>query len=150
MCLGRAVRRGTTIVEMSIVAPVALLLLIGLMVGGLGTFRSQQVSTIAKQASRWASIHGTDYANQTGTAPATADDVYNQAIKPNALGLDLSKLSYSVVWNTDNSMSHTVIVNGKSVEVSNTVAVTVNYAWLPEAFLGGITLTSSSKSVMSF
>jgi Flp pilus assembly protein TadG len=150
MRLAPAVRRGTTIVEMSVVAPVALLLLIGLIVGGLGTFRAQQVSMLAKQAARWASLHGTDYANQTGTASATAEDVYNQAIKPNVIGLDLSKLSYSVVWSTDNSMSHSATINGKSVEVSNTVTVTVNYSWLPEAFLGGITLTSSSTSVMSF
>jgi Flp pilus assembly protein TadG len=150
MRLARGVRRGTTIVEMSIVAPVTFLLLIGLMVGGLGTFRAQQVAMLATQASRWAALHGTDYANQTGTTPATAEDIYNQAIKPNAVGLDLSQLSYSVVWNTDNSMSHSVSINGKSVEVSNTVTVTVTYNWLPEAYLGGITLTSSSKSVMSF
>jgi Flp pilus assembly protein TadG len=145
-----ATRRGATLVEFAIVAPVTLLLIIGLLVGGLGIFHSQQVAMLAREASRWASVHGADYAAQTGNASASAGDVYNQAIKPYAVGLDLTKLTYTVTWDTDNKMTHTATIGGKSVQVSNTVTVTVNYNWLPEAYLNGINLSSTSKSVMSF
>jgi Flp pilus assembly protein TadG len=150
MRIARAVRRGATIVEFAIVVPITLLLLIGIMVGGLAVFRFQQVAMLAREGLRWASVHGADYASATGNAAATADNVFNNAIKPQAAGLDLTKLTYAVTWDTNNTTSHTSTVAGKSVKVSNTVSVTVNYNWIPEAYFGGATLSSTSKSVMSF
>ncbi len=55
-------------------------------------------------------------------------------------------LTYSVTWNSSNSQFHTVSGN----KVANTVTVTVTYHWIPEAFLGGITLSSTSVCVMSY
>ena len=146
----RAARRGATLIEFAIVAPLTLLLVIGLLVGGLGVFHSQQMAMLAREASRWASVHGTDYAAAKGQEAATAADVYNKSIKPKAVGLDLSHLTYAVTWDTNNSPTHTAMVNDKSVQTSNTVTVTVNYNWIPEAYLGGINLSSSSTSVMSY
>ena len=146
----RTVRRGATIVEFAIVAPLTFLLLIGLLVAGLGVFHFQQVAMMAREASRWASVHGTDYAAVTGKAAASSTDVYNQAIKPYAVGLDLNHLTYTVTWDTSNRPWHEATVNGESVQISNTVTVTVNYNWIPQAYLGAINLTSTSKSVMSF
>ena len=79
-----------------------------------------------------------------------ATDVYNNSIKPYAAGLNLSDLTYSVAWTNSNSPSYSAVVSGNTVSVANTVAVSVNYQWLPEAFLGAKTLSSSSVSVMSF
>ena len=76
--------------------------------------------------------------------------IYANAMLPYAAGLDTSKITYSVTWDADNSPSYTATVNGKSVQISNVVIVTVNYQWIPEAYLGGITLSSTSTSVMSF
>jgi Flp pilus assembly protein TadG len=143
-------RPAATTVEFAVVASVTFLLLLGLLIGGMGIFRYQQVSRLARDASRWASVHGTQYATDTKNTAATATDVYNQAIKPNAAGLDLNKLTYSVTWSTSNSPYHTATVNNQSVQVANTVTVTINYTWVPEAYLGGITLSSTSVSVMSY
>jgi Flp pilus assembly protein TadG len=144
-------RRGTSTVELALVAPAVFLLLTGLVVGGLGVFRYQQVASLAREASRWASVHGTQYAKDTGKTAASATDVYQQVIAPRSVGLDLTKLSYNVSWNTNNSPHHTVIANGSVVAVTNTVTVTVSYLWIPEAIpAAAITMSSSSTSAMSY
>ena len=86
----------------------------------------------------------------TKNSAATAKDVYDQVIAPNAVSLDKSKLTYSVTWDTNNSPTHDKTVSGKTVKVTNTVKVTVTYQWLPELFLGGVTLSSTSTCVMSY
>lgn len=143
-------RRAASMVEFAVVAQVTFLLLIGLLVGGLGMFRYQQVAYLAREASRWASVHGTQYATDTKNTAATAATVYSTVIAPDATGLDLTQLTYSVTWTTSNAQTHTATVGGVQVTVANTVTVTVNYHWIPEAYLGGMTLTSSSTCVMSY
>jgi Flp pilus assembly protein TadG len=142
-------RRAAALVEFAVVGSVACLLLFGLLVGGLGIFRYLQVASLARESSRWACVRGTQYQADTGNAAATATDVYNNVIKPEAVALDLSKLTYSVTWNTNNSPYHTTIVNNQLVGVSNTVTVTINYQWVPELFFGGVTVKSTSVSVMA-
>jgi Flp pilus assembly protein TadG len=137
-------RGGATTVEFAIVAPITFFLLLGLLIGGMGIFRYQELAAVAREASRWAAVHGAQYQQDTGYPAATAQDVYNYVISPKAISLDLSKLSYSVTWNTDNRPYHTTVVNNQVVPVRNTVTVTLTYQWIPEAFLGGITLTSTS------
>jgi Flp pilus assembly protein TadG len=135
--------------ELAIVGPITFLLVMGLLIGGMGIFRYNEVASVAREASRWASVHGTQYQTDTGKPAATAQDIYDNAIAPNAVSLDQSKLSYTVTWNTSNSPYHTKIVNNTVVAVGNTVTVTITYQWLPEAYLGGITLTSTSTVPMS-
>ena len=65
-----------------------------------------------------------------------------------AVGLDLSKLDCSTVWNTSNSPYRTSATAYQILELTNTVKVTVSYQWGPEAFWGGITMTSTSESPM--
>jgi Flp pilus assembly protein TadG len=143
-------RRAATMVEFAVVCSLTLLILLGLLIGGLGIFRYQQVARLARDASRWASLHGTQYAQDTKNPAATAQDVYNQVISPKATALNLSHLTYSVTWNTSNSPYHMATVNGQQIKMANTVTVTINYQWIPEAFLGGKTLSSTSVSVMSY
>jgi len=150
MRLPQQFRRAATMVEFAIVASTTFVILLALLVGGIGIFRYQQVARLARDASRWASVHGTQYAKDTNNTAATAQDVYDQVIAPNATTLDLSQLTYSVTWDTSNSPYHTATVNGQPVKVANTVTVAITYQWIPEALLGGFTLTSSSVSVMYY
>src|SRR4051794_14624582 len=117
-------RDGATAVEFALVSPIVMLFLIGLIVGGLGIFRYQEVAWLARKGARYASVHGSRYAQVTGKTAATATDVYNQAILPQAIALDPNQLNYSVTWNPDNRQN-------------STVTVTVRYHWIPEAFFGG-------------
>ena len=137
-------RSGATAVEVAVIGPVVFFILLALIIGGIGIFRYQELASIAREASRWASVHGYQYQQDTGNPAATAPDVYNNVIAPNAVILDLSQLSYSVTWNTDNRPYNTIIVNNQWVPVRNTVTVTLTYQWIPEMYLGGYTLTSTS------
>lgn len=141
-------RRGATIIEFAIVSPIAVLLILGPIIGGLGVFRYQQVAALAREASRYASVHGKQYQKETGNTAATAQDIYDQVIADQAVGLDLSQLTYSVTWDTNNNPYHTIISNGDVVAVTNKVTVTVTYQWVPETFWGGVTLTGTSQSPM--
>lgn len=131
-------RRGATVVESAVILPATCFLVFGLVVGATGVFRYQEVASLAREGSRWASVHGSAYAQVTGHSAATAADVYQQAILPRAVGLDPAKLSYSVTWAPDNSSG-------------STVTVTVSYQWFPEVFVAGpINLTSTSADTMSY
>jgi Flp pilus assembly protein TadG len=149
MRLRSKARHGATVVEFALVGPLTFLLLLGLLVGAMGIFRYFEIAHLARESTRWAAVHGTGYQSDTGNPAASSQDVYNNVIAAKAVGLNLSNLSYSVAWNTTNAPYHTTIVNGKLVTVTNIVSVTINYTWIPEAFLGGITLTSTSSSAMS-
>ena len=67
------------------------------------------------------------------------------------MALDLTQLTYSVTWSTSNYPYHVVTdANNNLTKVTNTVTVTVNYNWVPEAYFGGMTLTSTSVMPMSY
>ena len=105
---------------------------------------------LARDASRWAAVHGSDYANATKNPAATASDIYNQVIAPKAVGLDLSNLTYTVTWNNSNSTSHTSRVNNEDVVVANTVTVSITYKCARIIGYGNIVLASTSTAVMTF
>lgn len=144
-------RRAVTMVECALVYPATFLLVLGLVVGAAGIFRYQEMASLARRAARYASVHGGQYAKDTGNPAATPADVYNNVIAPNAAALDMSQLSYAVTWNTNNWPYHVTLgSNNNLIVTGNTVTVTLTYQWIPEAFLGGLTLTSTSVMPMSY
>jgi Flp pilus assembly protein TadG len=145
-------RLGTTTVEAAIVLPTVFLFIIGMCVIGLGIYRYQQVASLAREGARYASVHGTQYAFNTGNSAATATDIYNNAIQPMAIGLNTGSLSYSVTWNTSNSpTSYSSTSTPPGAPVNNSVSVTVTYSWTPELYVAGpINLTSTSVMPMSY
>jgi Flp pilus assembly protein TadG len=150
MNLRRQPRRAATTIELAMIAPAVFFVLLGLIVGGMGVFRYQQLAHLTREASRWAALHGTDYAKASGQPAATAADVYNTMILPNSGAMNASRLSYSVVWNTSNDPYRTATVDGKVVRINNIVTVSISYQWIPEVYLGGVTLSSSSSNPVTF
>ena len=75
---------------MALIGPLVFLLLIGLIVAVLGVFRMQQVSRLAHEAARWASVHGEEWERYTRSRPVTAEDVFRQAMLPLAQGLNVA------------------------------------------------------------
>jgi hypothetical protein len=173
-------RCGATLVECAIVYPVSFLFLIGLLVGGMGVYRYQEVSHLAREGARWASTHGAQYRMDQGTWPGSiggtylrtdptplpgimwyqvdststsgtwTGDIYNTAISPNFVSLDTSQVSVQIGWPQVTNTAGVVVQNSPDNYRGSKVFVTVNYQWIPEAFLvGPITLTSTSSMPMT-
>jgi Flp pilus assembly protein TadG len=143
-------RKGTTVVECAVVYSITFFLILALIVGGMGIFRYQEMAALSREAARYAGVHGTKYAKDAAVATPTPSDIYNNVILPRAVSLNQSNLSYSITYNTSNDPYHVKIVNGDVIPVYNTVSVTLTYQWVPEVYLGGITLSSTSCMPMSY
>jgi Flp pilus assembly protein TadG len=145
----RSPRRGATTVEFAVTAPIVLFLLLATMVGSLGAFRSHQVAALAREGSRWASVHGAQYEEETGNPAATPQDVLNTVILPLATTLNPEYLSCAVTW--DESNMPLEVTDDVQEPRGNTVTVTVTYQWFPELLLvGPYNLTSSSTMQMYY
>src|SRR5438309_1550134 len=95
-------RRGTCVVEASVIYPVTFLILLALVVGAMGIFRYQEVSHLAREGARYASTHGAQYRKDTGVARGTPtdwqSDIVTNAIDPNLVSLDPNMLAVTVSW----------------------------------------------------
>jgi hypothetical protein len=97
------------------------------------------MASLAREGARYASVRGAKYASSVAGATATTQsDVYTNAIQPRLIMLDESQLNCSVTW-----------PDGDNRQGSR-VQVTVSYNWVPEAYLGGITLSSTSTMIISY
>jgi Flp pilus assembly protein TadG len=156
---GRSQRGGST-VETAVALPIALMLTLGTCIVGLGIYRYQQVATLAREGARYASVHGNQFALDVNSGTLmTSANIYNNAIKPMASGMNLSNLSYQVQWGTmvggswawtswDSSTENpTSISNSSGQSLYNAVQVTVTYQWTPGMYISG-TLNLSSTSVI--
>jgi Flp pilus assembly protein TadG len=159
-------RRGVVLVESAVIYSVALLLVLGLIVGGVGMYRYQEVAHLAREGARFAATHGGNYQkdgwpDRTGVPAITSNESMLNYLLPRALLLDPSQLQVTVSWTAPasvtpaNSPSYvdpdpTLVPPGQKV-IQNNVRVTVSYQWMPEVFLvGPINLTSTSQMPMSY
>jgi Flp pilus assembly protein TadG len=140
-------RSGATAVEMAVIAPVFVFLLFALVIGGLGIFRYNQVAHLARQAARYAAVHGNDYHLENKQPAATQASILSNVVLPNANALNPSLLTCTVTWDKSN-LPQQFDSTGKATR--NIVTVTVSYQWIPEAMFGGGTMSSTSKMPMSY
>jgi Flp pilus assembly protein TadG len=144
-------RSGATVVECAIVYPVFFLLVLSLLVGAAGVFRYSQLASLTREAARYASVHGGQYAQEMKVTAPTPADIYNNVVLPMGESFDTSQLNYSITYNTSNSPYHTTLdANNNVIPIQNLVTVTLTYQWVPEAFLGGVTLSSTSVMPMTY
>jgi Flp pilus assembly protein TadG len=130
-------RSGVAAVEFAFIAPVVLFFILALVIGAFGVFRYQQVASLAREGARYASVRGSKFQSSTGQPAATPADVYNNVILPKSVALRPDRLTYSVTWGPDNKQG-------------STVEVRVTYQWIPEKYLGGITLSSTSRLPITY
>jgi Flp pilus assembly protein TadG len=153
-------------VEFAIVAPITFLLILGLIVGGLGVFRYQETSHLAREATRYASTHGGQYQldgmpAKTGVHAVLTNEDIRAYVATKSVALDPNyvtvKISYSapaaIVPNNIPTYLNTdpALVPPGQKEYQNYVTVTVTYQWMPEVFMAGpVYLTSTSTIAMSY
>ena len=126
--------------------PLLLFLFAGLAIGAAGVFRYQEVATLAREGARYGSTHGYQFRKDAGLSMGTAEtwhkDIYENAIKPRIVGLDLARLTVTMEWpDVINQPGRPDNWPGSKVEV------TVRYEWLPEAFLVGPYYLESTSSM---
>src|SRR5262249_53532830 len=121
-------RSGAVLVESALVYPIAFLLMLGLVVMGVGVFRYQEVSHLAREAARWASTHGAQYRKDMNSSPGSSGgsydrtdatplpgvmwyrvdansttgtwtgDIYTNVIGPNLISLDPNYVQCQIGW----------------------------------------------------
>jgi Flp pilus assembly protein TadG len=127
-------RRGTTVIECAAVYPLAIMLVFGTIVIGLGIFRFEQLQFLAREGARYASVRGPAYASATGNSEASTSTVASHisglAVALN--GLQCTSVSYS------------------STTLPCTVSVTLTYTWKPEALLASSTWTVTSTMPVTY
>ena len=147
-------RRGVAMVESAFAISLMLLMILGMVVVGVGVSRHQRVASLAREAARYASVHGASDSRATGQPIATASSVYANAILPRAGGLEAGSLSYSVTW--DNASQGPVYLANASTNSykTNYVNVTVSYQYqslaLPGLPASAYALTSTSRMPMAY
>jgi hypothetical protein len=127
-------RSGLAAVESAAVYPVAILLLMGTIIMGLGIFRFEQLQFLARQGARYASVHGPTYASENNQSVATPSAVlaYIQGLAVNLDGLDCSAVTYS------------------STTMPCSVSVTVTYTWNPGPLFNSMTWTATSTMPVTY
>lgn len=146
MRLATASRRpGVSAVETAIVLSVLLVLVCGLIAGGTGVFRQQQVQCFAHEGARWASTRGANYQADTNGPSPTSQQIATQAVLPRAAGMNPADLTVKVewidrstntAWDWDAAPKDVRSVTAAGEYVSNTVRVTVTYRWAPGMLWG--------------
>ena len=127
-------RRGVVLIESAIVYSVLMMLILGTIVMGLGVFRYQQIASLAREASRWASVHGPTYQSENSASAPTDQDVYNATVGK-AVILTTSALTFD--------LDQTQLQNG-------TASVKVTYTWTPEAYFSPITMSSTAVMPVTY
>jgi Flp pilus assembly protein TadG len=144
-------------VETAIILSLLCLFMFGVVIGGMGVFYYQSVSLLAREAARYASVHGTNYQTDTGNGSVTSANIYNAAIVPMATGLNLGNVTYSITYNGassgswDSSVHLVQYVGGAGgAPKTATVSVTVTYQWTAAMYFGTINLNSTSTMPMMY
>jgi Flp pilus assembly protein TadG len=131
-------RCGSALVETAIVLPILVVLFMGAISMGMDIYYYQHVAALAREGARYAMVHGSEYASETGGSAATSDTIKSNVVSPMAIGLASTGL--------------TVTANPSPVGAQGTrVQVTVSYSWTPLLYVTGtFTLSSTSEMVVAY
>ena len=158
-------RSAATAVEFAIVAGITFFLIFALVIGGMGIFRYQEVAHLAREGSRYASVHGGQYHldgidTQTGVPQVVASSDLVPIIQGKSVALDPTLLSVSVSYSVPGYTPPNMpfyddtdpnLIPPGQIALLNYVTVTVTYQWTPVLYLTGpITLTSTSTVQVNY
>ena len=97
--------RGVAVVEFAFIAPILMMLTLGILDVGRAMHALNTMEYTAKEAARYASVRGS-----ASASPASQDDIA-KFVKNGAIGLDAKKMTVQVSWAPNNSPGSAVAVD---------------------------------------
>ncbi len=97
--------RGVAVVEFAFIAPILMMLTLGILDVGRAMHALNTMQHTAKEAARYASVRGS-----ASASPASQDDIV-KFVKNAAIGLDAKRMSVQVSWAPNNSPGSAVVVD---------------------------------------
>ncbi len=97
--------RGVAVVEFAFIAPILMMLTLGILDVGRAMHALNTIEHTAKEAARYASVRG-----GASARPASRDDIA-KFVKHGAIGLDAERMSVQVSWAPNNSPGSAVVVD---------------------------------------
>ncbi len=97
--------RGVAVVEFAFIAPILMMLTLGILDVGRAMHALNTMEHTAKEAARYASVRG-----GASASPASKVEITN-FVKNRAIGLDTRRMSVQVSWAPDNSPGSAVVVD---------------------------------------
>jgi Flp pilus assembly protein TadG len=143
-------RRGATAVEVAVIIPVMVVILALAIDVTTGVFRFHQVATLARAGARYAAVHAGQYAAEQSASVVTQDQLKQNVILPQSVGLASNLLTCTLAW-IDNSSYPWTDSSDTGARTQNRVRVVVSYQWQPMFLFGTpLTLTSTSEMTISY
>jgi Flp pilus assembly protein TadG len=145
----RCTSRGSALVEFAFLLPLLFAMVFGIIDFGRALYCYHFVSNAAREATRWASVRGSDckdYPTCNAGQPEISD--YVGSIAPT--GIDTSRLTVNAMWPPHSNNPSICLVSEKHPGCP--VQVQVNYQFrfvLPFLPSSGITMTSTSEMIIS-
>ncbi len=121
----RARRRGAVLAESAVVYPAFLLLVLGGMSLGMGLYRHQEVSYLAREAARWSSLQD--------ASQRTPAQILSKVVRPRAVCVNPDAVTIST-----------------TPSQADMATVTITYSWTPEVYFGTITLRSTARARIAY
>lgn len=116
-------RPGTVLAEAAFVYPVLFLTVLAVILLGLSVFRYQQMSHVSREAARWASVHGEQWAKENNTTAASPQSICDNAVTPFATSMSTQGMTFTSATDT---VAGTITYTGVSADGSVTLTVTWN------------------------
>jgi hypothetical protein len=143
-------RRAAALVEVAIIFPL-MVVFVALAVDAVtGVFRYHQVATLSRAGARYAAVHAGQYAVEQSTAVVTQDQLKQNVLLPQSVGLDTNLLTCTLSW-IDGSSYPWSDASDTGTRKQNRVRVVISYQWQPMFLFGSpLTLTSTSEMTIAY
>jgi len=142
---------GASLLEFAISASVLLSMIMGIMLISLAIYTHHELAEVARDATRYASVHGNTCSVSGSSCTATATQVQNYAKSLEYPGIDGSKLTVTATYSSYPSGS-SCTPNTNCENPGDLVTVTVTFPYslgLPFVSSRVLSMTSTSAMVIS-
>jgi hypothetical protein len=130
---------GQTLVEFALIAPLFIVLLVGIIEGGRYVFYAEHLNNATREGARYQVVHGNRSSAPTGpTSGDPTGEAVKQAVVDAGMVLEIDPADIDLIWSPDNNRRGT------------TITVRAEYTYSPIINLfGPITIDAESSLVIN-